>query len=41
MDGREYDAVARVLNNLNVDAVRLLTNNPAKVEALEALGLLE
>jgi 3,4-dihydroxy 2-butanone 4-phosphate synthase/GTP cyclohydrolase II len=39
VDGREYDAVARVLNDLNVDAVRLLTNNPAKVEALEALGV--
>ena len=39
VDARRYDAVARILADLRVDAVRLLTNNPAKCEALEALGV--
>ena len=39
VDARRYDAVAHILADLRVDAVRLLTNNPAKCEALEALGV--
>ena len=39
VDARRYDAVAHILSDLRVDAVRLLTNNPAKCEALEALGV--
>jgi GTP cyclohydrolase II len=38
-DARTYDAAAAVLRHLNVKAVRLLTNNPAKGRALEALGI--
>jgi 3,4-dihydroxy 2-butanone 4-phosphate synthase / GTP cyclohydrolase II len=39
VDAREYAAGAAILTALGVDAVRLLTNNPAKVAALEALGV--
>ena len=39
VDARRYDAVAHILSDLRVDAVRLLTNNPAKCEALEELGI--
>ena len=39
VDAREYAAGAAILTSLGVDAVRLLTNNPAKVTALRALGL--
>ncbi len=35
-DGRDYAAAARVLRELGIDRVRLLTNNPAKVAGLEA-----
>ncbi len=38
-DLREYSAAAKILRVLNVDAVRLLTNNPAKVEGLELNGV--
>jgi 3,4-dihydroxy 2-butanone 4-phosphate synthase/GTP cyclohydrolase II len=39
VDAREYAAGAAVLTALGVDHVRLLTNNPLKVEALRALGV--
>jgi 3,4-dihydroxy 2-butanone 4-phosphate synthase/GTP cyclohydrolase II len=38
-DARRYDAAAGVLRLLGVAGVELLTNNPAKVAALEALGI--
>lgn len=36
---RTYDAVKAILEDLGVASVRLLTNNPYKVECLEALGV--
>lgn len=38
-DARRYDAAAGLLEALGVRSVRLLTNNPAKVRALTALGV--
>ena len=38
-DEREYWAAAGILDALNVRSIRLLTNNPAKVEHLTALGV--
>jgi GTP cyclohydrolase II len=38
-DCREYELPAQILKMLNVAAVRLITNNPEKVEALEAVGI--
>jgi GTP cyclohydrolase II len=38
-DCREYELPAQILKALNVPAVRLITNNPEKVEALEAFGI--
>jgi GTP cyclohydrolase II len=38
-DAREYDCAAAMLKHLGVESVRLMTNNPLKVEALEALGV--
>ena len=38
-DGRDYTAPAHVLRDLGVASVRLMTNNPAKVDALERLGV--
>ncbi len=37
-EARDFPVAARMLALLGVGAVRLLTNNPAKVEALEAAG---
>ena len=39
VDAREYAAGAAVLVDLGIDAVRLLTNNPAKVAALREHGI--
>jgi 3,4-dihydroxy 2-butanone 4-phosphate synthase/GTP cyclohydrolase II len=39
VDGREYAAGAAILSALGLRAVRLLTNNPAKVEAMERYGI--
>ena len=39
-DAREYHAAAHMLEHFDVKSVELMTNNPAKVEALEALGVL-
>jgi GTP cyclohydrolase II len=38
-DARSYDAAARCLDLLGVRSVRLLTNNPSKVEALARAGI--
>jgi 3,4-dihydroxy 2-butanone 4-phosphate synthase/GTP cyclohydrolase II len=38
-DGREYADAAAILRDLGIDQVRLLTNNPAKVAALEGCGI--
>ena len=39
VDAREYAAGAAILTDLGLDSVRLLTNNPAKVDALRGLGV--
>lgn len=38
-DARDYWAAAAILRDLGVRSVRLLSNNPAKVEGLEAAGM--
>jgi GTP cyclohydrolase II len=38
-DARRYDAAAAMLEHLGVNSVELMTNNPAKEEALRALGI--
>jgi GTP cyclohydrolase II len=38
-DCREYELPARVLNLLGVKSVRLMTNNPEKVAAIESAGI--
>lgn len=38
-DCREFELPAEILKLLDVTAVRLITNNPVKVEALEAVGI--
>ena len=38
VDAREYSVAAQLLDDLGVRSVRLLTNNPAKVNALTAHG---
>jgi GTP cyclohydrolase II len=38
-DCREYELPAEILEMLGVTAVKLITNNPAKVDALESFGI--
>lgn len=38
-DAREYHAAAHMLAHFDVKSVQLMTNNPAKVDALSALGV--
>jgi GTP cyclohydrolase II len=38
-DARDYGAAAAMLQELGVGSIRLMTNNPAKVKALRALGV--
>ncbi|HEY3822515.1 MAG TPA: GTP cyclohydrolase II [Polyangiaceae bacterium] len=38
-DARRYDVARDMLEHLGVQSVRLMTNNPAKVRALAALGV--
>ena len=38
-DARHYGAATQILKDLGVRSVRLLTNNPAKVEGLESYGV--
>jgi 3,4-dihydroxy 2-butanone 4-phosphate synthase/GTP cyclohydrolase II len=39
VDARRYEASAQILEDLGLHAVRLLTDDPAEVEALEASGI--
>lgn len=39
IDAREYGLAAEILFDLGITEIRLLTNNPAKVEALRAQGI--
>lgn len=39
VDARQYDVAAAILKYLRVASVRLLTNNPEKVNSLRALGI--
>src|SRR5580693_6198763 len=39
-DCREFELPAAILKQLGVGSVRLITNNPEKVEALEAAGII-
>lgn len=38
-DARKYDVAAAILRELGVQSIELLTNNPAKVTQLQALGI--
>jgi len=38
-DEREYDIAALILNDLKIKSVRLITNNPHKIESLAALNI--
>jgi len=38
-DARSYEVAAAMLGELGVSSVRLLSNNPAKQEALQSLGI--
>lgn len=38
-DERDYSIAAHMLDDLGVQSIRLLTNNPEKIESLESLGL--
>src|SRR6185312_8741785 len=38
-DGRDYELAAQILDNLGVESVRLMTNNPAKRAGLERAGI--
>ena len=39
IDARRYDAAAAMIVRLGIASIELLTNNPAKQEAMEALGI--
>ena len=39
VDERDYSIAALILNDLGVRSVRLLTNNPGKIECLQALDI--
>ncbi len=39
VDRREYGAAAAILEDLGLTSIRLLTNNPAKVEGMRASGI--
>ncbi|MBT3323102.1 MAG: GTP cyclohydrolase II [Anaerolineae bacterium] len=38
-DERDYTVAAEMLQNLRVKSIRLITNNPAKINALKELGI--
>lgn len=38
-DEREYSSAARILENLGVQSIALITNNPKKIQALTSLGI--
>ncbi len=39
IDSRDYELAARVLRDLGMSEIKLLSNNPAKEQALKALGI--
>ncbi len=39
VDARDYTAAAQILRDLGVSSVKLMTNNPAKVDVLELAGI--
>ena len=39
VDARDYTLAAKILKDLGLTEIRLLTNNPLKVEALQRLGI--
>jgi GTP cyclohydrolase II/3,4-dihydroxy 2-butanone 4-phosphate synthase/GTP cyclohydrolase II len=39
IDARDYEFAAQILSDLGFTKIRLMTNNPAKVEALKAHGI--
>lgn len=39
VDARDYELPAKILKDLGFGKIRLMTNNPLKVEALERLGI--
>jgi len=38
-DERDYTCAARILENLGIRSIALITNNPSKIEALNTLGM--
>jgi GTP cyclohydrolase II len=38
-DERDYSTAAHMLDSLRIKSVRLITNNPRKIEGLKALGI--
>jgi GTP cyclohydrolase II len=38
-DARKYDVVRDMIDHLGIESVRIMTNNPAKVDGLRALGV--
>lgn len=38
-DARDYSSAAAILNDLGIGSIRLLTNNPEKITALQELGI--
>lgn len=40
IDSRQYNVAVNILNDMGVNSVRLLTNNPVKIKALQALGII-
>lgn len=39
VDARDYELAAEILHDLGFDKIRLMTNNPDKIEALETAGI--
>ncbi|MCB9283763.1 MAG: GTP cyclohydrolase II [Lewinellaceae bacterium] len=39
VDGRHYEVAIEIMKDLGIEAVHLLTNNPAKLEAVERSGV--
>lgn len=38
-DARDYECVKHILDELNIKSIRLMTNNPRKIERLQSLGI--